>query len=264
MNRLEKNFSKKKQTVAADNLHLAIKEPDKSQIIFPNPKQHKIDPEILKERRIVALQTQSFETGLFKLLRTKILKQLKDNNWNSFGITSPTQGSGKSMIAANLAIAIAMDINQSVLLVDMDLLYPKIDWYFNLNIKNGLKDYIISDKPLSDILISPEIDRLVILPGKGQVTDTAEMISGPKMRNLINEIKNRSQSRVIIFDLPPILASDDVLASIDYYDALLFVIEDGGNRADEIKKAVQMVANKPFLGTILNKSSNLPNYQRYY
>jgi capsular exopolysaccharide synthesis family protein len=264
MNRIEKIFSKKNQPISQDSLHLAIKDQDKPQIIYPKTLQHQIDPAILRERRIVALQPQVFETSIFKLLRTKILKQLKENNWNSFGITSPTQGSGKTMVAANLAIAIAMDVNQSVLLVDMDLLYPKIDWCFNLNIKNGLKDYITSDKPLSDILISPEIDRLVILPGKGQVTDTAEMISGPKMRNLINEIKSRSQSRIIIFDLPPILAADDVLASTDYYDALLFVIEDGASQPDEIKKALQMVADKPFLGTVLNKSDSLPNYQRTY
>jgi len=60
------------------------------------------------------------------------------------------------------------------------------------------------------------------------------------------------------------LVSDDVLASIDYYDALLFVVEDGANSGDDLKKALQMVDDKPFLGTVLNKSNDLVNYQDYY
>lgn len=219
---------------------------------------------LLKERRIVTLQPKSFEADIFKLLRTKILKQLKKNQWTSFGITSAMKKSGKSMIAANLAIAIAMDVNQNVLLVDMDLLNPTVSWYFDLTVDYGLKDYIFSNIPLSDILINSGINRLTILPGKDKGIDTSEMISSPQMRNLINEIKNNSESQIIIFDLPPVLIADDVLVSMDYYDALLFVIEDGANSADEIKKALQMIADKPILGTVLNKSDNLPSYQNYY
>ncbi len=263
MNKIENFFGWKHQTIPQDVLHVTLKEQDKPQIVYPQTPHYKVDTALLKERRIVTLQPKSFETDMFKLLRTKVLKQLKENNWHSFGITSPTQGSGKTMIAANLAIAIAMDVNQSVLLVDMDLSNPKVDWYFNLPIKHGLKDYIIADKALSDILISPGIDRLVVLPGKGEVTDTSEMIAGPKMRNLISEIKNRSQSRIIIFDLPPILAADDVLASTDYYDALLLVIEEGANSPSEIKNALQALTDKPFLGSVLNKSDSSSSYQRY-
>jgi Mrp family chromosome partitioning ATPase len=157
-----------------------------------------------------------------------------------------------------------MDINQSVLLVDMDLLNPKVAWYFNLNVKNTLKDCLMSDIPLADVLMDPGIDRLKIIPGKGKSNFTSELISSPKMQNIIADMKNNLEAKIIIFDLPPILVADDVLASIDYYDALLFVVEDGANSAKDIKKSLQMVADKPFLGTVLNKSEDLINYQDYY
>jgi Mrp family chromosome partitioning ATPase len=158
----------------------------------------------------------------------------------------------------------AMEVNQTVLLVDMDLRYPKISWYFDMEVTAGLQDYINSDKPLSEILINPGISRLVVLPGKGQITDSSEMISTPKMRDLIEELKSRYQSRIVIFDLPPILGSDDVLASMDYYDAVLLVVEEGVNKPDEVKKALQLLSEKNLLGTVLNKSENPPSYQGYY
>jgi Mrp family chromosome partitioning ATPase len=222
------------------------------------------DPVILRERRVVAQRERTFESDVFKLLRTKILKQLKGNNWHSFGITAPTQGAGKSMVAVNLAIAIAMEIDESVLLVDMDLIYPKINWYFNRNLQYGLKDHILSNIPLADILFYPGIEGLSVLPGRGQTISSSEIISGPKMRHLIKDIKNENHSRVIIFDLPPVLAADDVLASMVYYDAILLIVEEGVSTPGEVKKSLQMLSGIPLLGTVLNKSENMPDHQRYY
>lgn len=233
-------------------------------IVYTHSKQHSLNTEALLQRRVVAMQKHTQESDVFRMLRTKVLKQLRTNKWNSFGVTAPTKGAGKSMISVNLAIAMAMEVNQTVLLVDMDLRYPKIDWYFDMEITAGLQDYINSDKPLSEILINPGINRLVVLPGRGQITDSSEMISTPKMRNLIEELKSRYQSRIVIFDLPPILGSDDVLASMDYYDAVLLVVEEGANKPDEVKKSLQLLSEKNLLGTVLNKSENPPSYQGYY
>ena len=159
----------------------------------------------------------------------------------------------------------AMEVNQTVLLVDMDLKYPKVHWYFDFQVKKGLRDFILSDTPLSEILVNPGIERLVVLPGRGETSmGSSEMLTGPKMQQMIEEIKNRYQSRIIIFDMPPILASDDVLASLDYYDAMLLVVEEGGNKPDEVKTALQLLSDKSLLGTVLNKSENIPAEQKGY
>ncbi len=222
-----------------------------------------MNKKVLMQRRLVAMQNHTFAVDTFKILRTKILKQLKLNNWNSFGITSPTKNAGKTMISVNLALVMAMEFNQTILLVDMDLRKPKIGWYFDINITAGLKDCIVSDKPLSEILIKPDIDRLFILPGKGQVSNSSEMITSPKMHHLVNEFKNYYQPQITIFNLPAVLDSDDVLASMDYYDAMLLIIEEGGNKPDEVKDSLKMLADINLLGTVLNKSENLPSHQNY-
>ena len=210
--------------------------------------------DVLMQRRIVAMQNHTLEVDIFKILRTKILKQLKTNNWDSFGITAPTKNAGKTLISANLAMVMAKELNQTVLLVDMDLRNPKVHWYFDLNVAKGLKDCVVSNTQLVDILIKPNIDRLFVLPGGERVVESSEMITSPKMRLLVKEFKNYFQPQITIFDLPPILGSDDVLASMDYYDAILLVVEEGGNKPDDVKDSLKMLSGTNLLGTVLNKS----------
>jgi Mrp family chromosome partitioning ATPase len=76
------------------------------------------------------------------------------------------------------------------------------------------------------------------------------------MRDLVADIKSRYRSRIIIFDMPPILAVDDVLAAMEYYDAVLFVVEDGVSKPNDIKQGLQMLSHTNLLGTVLNKSHN--------
>jgi protein-tyrosine kinase len=225
---------------------------------------YKIDLDLMRQRRIVSLNNYNAESEAFRMLRTKILKQLRQNNWNSFAITAPTQDAGKTTVAVNLAIAMAMDVNQTVLLIDLDLRHPKVHWYFGLENEFGMRDYFLSDKPLSDIFINPGIERLTILPGRGQAIGSSEILSGPKMKALVNELNNkRTHSRIIIYDLPPVLATDDVLSVIDCYDALLLVVEEGKNQPDEVKQVLNLLSGKKLLGTVLNKSQNPPDHQTY-
>lgn len=231
---------------------------------YTQTKVHATDKDKLRERRVVASENYGAETETFNVLRTKILKQMRENQWNSIGITSPGKGAGKSMIAVNLAIAIAKEANQTVLLVDLDLRYPKIHWYFGMNPEQGLRDYLTSNIPLSEILLHPDIERLVVLPGKGVETGSSELLSTPKMKALAQDINQRYQSRIIIYDLPPILAADDVLISMEYFDAALLVIEEGGSKPEEISKSLQLLSDKNFLGMVLNKAAYTPDIVRYY
>lgn len=268
---LEKiNNQEKSKGLAHEEELLKEKERDTHQkqsggeIIYTHTQQIIPNLEVIRDRRVVAMQKHDPIADYFRMLRTKILKQMRANEWNSFAVTSPSRGVGKSMIATNLAISIAMEVNQTVLLVDFDLRIPKLSWYFDLDVKYGLIDYLLDDVPLNQILFNPGIERLVVLPGRGATMASSEIVSSPKMKQLVTDIKNRYKSRIIIFDMPPVLAVDDVLASSEYYDAILLVVEDGISKADEITKSLQMLGNTNLLGVVLNKSQSMPKHQGYY
>ncbi len=215
---------------------------------------------IMQERRVVSGCDQGAFTDAYKILRTQVLQRLREKNWNSLAVTSPGINEGKTLTAINLAISLAMEVNYTVLLVDADLRHPSVHSYFGIEAEYGLSDYLTTDKPLSELLVHPEgIPGFVILPGGKSLANSAEMISSPKMVRLVEELKSRYPSRIILFDLPPLLSAADTLAFSPYVDAALLVIEEGKTQADDAKRAIGLLQGTNVIGTVLNKSwSNMP------
>jgi len=280
MDRIQKALDKAKQKNAQQqDTPVPVKKSEKVKVadaVIPDPFQqgpeniaysqtavvNVSEPE-MEKNRIIANQYNDPNSAVFRMLRTQVLKKMRENDWQSIAITSPTAKEGKSLIASNLAVAIAMELNQTVLLVDMDLRNPSLSNNFNLKVEQGLKDYLEQDIGLADILINPGIKRLVILPGVGRAEDSAELLSSPKMANLVTNIKEHYDSRLIIFDVPPLLATDDVVLASNYFDCILMVLEDGHNSEEDIKKSYQLIEGTNLLGTVLNKSENPPTHQSY-
>ena len=210
---------------------------------------------ILQERRIISGFEQNEFTGAYKMLRTQVFQRLREKGWNSLAVTSPGLNEGKTLTAINLAISLAMEVNYTVLLVDADLRHPSVHSYFGIEAEYGLSDYLTADKPLSELLIHPEeIPGLVILPGGKPLANSAEMLNSSKMARLVEELKTRYSSRIILFDLPPLLSAADTLAFSPYVDAALLVIEDGKTQAEDVKRAIGLLQGTSLIGTVLNKS----------
>ena len=232
-------------------------------IAYTKTKVVNVTADQLADKRVIAAQYNNHQSGVFRMLRTQVLQKMRNNNWQTLAITSPTAGEGKSLVASNLAVAMAMELNQTVLLVDMDLRNPRLNDYFNLKANVGLKDYLEGDLNLADVLVNPSIKRMVMLPGVGRAEDSAELLSSPKMSHLVSDLKSQYDSRMIIFDMPPVLQTDDVLLASKYIDCMLLVLEDGKNKEAEIVKTMQLVEGNNLLGTVLNKSEKPPMHQSY-
>lgn len=210
---------------------------------------------VMQERRIISGSEQNAFTDAYKMLRTQVLQRLREKGWNSLAITSPGVNEGKTLTAINLAISLAMEVNYTVLLVDADLRHPSVHSYFGVAAEYGLSDYLTDEKPLSELLVHPAgIPGFVILPGGKPLTNSAEMLNSPKMVRLVEELKTRYPSRIVLFDLPPLLSAADTLAFSPYVDAALLVIEEGKTQADEVKRAIGLLEATNVIGTVLNKS----------
>lgn len=214
----------------------------------------RLSPDVLRENRVLLSSENNASAAAYKMLRTQVLQRMRENNWNALGITSCRAGEGKSLTAINLAISLASVVNYTVLLVDADLRRPKLHEYLGYLPSHGLDDYLLDEMPLKDILVNPQIDRLVILPGHNPVANSSELLSSPKMISLVEDLKTRYASRLLIFDLPPLLSTDDALAFSPFIDAVLLVLEQGATSRDELKRARKLLSDSNLLGTVLNKS----------
>jgi capsular exopolysaccharide synthesis family protein len=208
---------------------------------------------LLANRVIAALPDHKFKDS-YRMLRTRVLQTMRNNGWSSVAVTGPATGCGKTLTAINLAVSLAMEVTHTVLLVDLDLRKPNIHTYFGYEPELGLSDYLTGDIPLHQLLFTPGIDRLVVLPGRNALPNSAEMLRSPRMVALVNELKTRYPDRLVVFDLPPILAADDALAFSPYTDCILMVAENGTTRKEDLQKAYEIVKNAPLVGTVLNKS----------
>ena len=229
---------------------------DLSQIKYAHTKVVAVDEKVLIENRIISnILEQSDANGAYKLLRTRVLQKMKASQWSTIGITSPGSGEGKTLTAVNLAISLAAEGNHTVLLVDFDLKYPNVARQFGYQPDNDLSNVLFDNIPLSEIMFNPGIERLVVLPGGRPIPNSSETLLSAKIERLLNDLKSRYKSRIIIFDLPPLLATDDVLAFSPLLDTCLLVVEDGKTHKDEILKSMEMLSSIDLMGVVLNKSS---------
>lgn len=224
-------------------------------VAYTQTRTAEISKSLLREKRIISGFEQNPFTDAYKILRTQVLQRLHEKGWNSLAITSPGLNEGKTLTAINLAISLAMEVTYTVLLVDADLRHPSVHSFFGIEAEYGLSDYLTSDKPLAELLVHPEgIPGFVILPGGKPLPNSAEMLNSPKMVRLVEELKTRYPSRIVLFDLPPLLSAADALAFSPYVDAALLVLEEAKTQSDDAMRAMDLLGPDKVVGCVLNKS----------
>ena len=227
-------------------------------IVYTTTRSLNVPLPVLRQRRVMAAYDKGPFVDAVKILRTQVMHRLRENNWNVLGVTSPGHGEGKTLTAVNLAVSLAMETTQTVLLVDANLRNPSIHEVFGLKDCPGLADYLLDNQPVEDLLVHPGIGRFVLLPGGRAISNSTEILTSPKMLALVEEFKHRYPSRIVIFDLPPLLYTADVLAFSPYIDALLLVVEEGKTTVEEVRRALSLLKNsRPVLGTVLNKAGQM-------
>ncbi|MDA8364294.1 MAG: CpsD/CapB family tyrosine-protein kinase [Gammaproteobacteria bacterium] len=238
--------------------------PAAAQIMYTHTRTEEVPINVLRDMRVIAAVDSAGFTDAYGILRTQVLQRLRDKKWNALAVTSPGTAEGKTLTAINLAISLAREVDYTVLLVDADLRDPAVHTYFGIHPEKGLSDYLLNDTPLSELLVHPSgIGRFVVLPGGQRLDNSSEMLNSPKMVRLVDELKARYSSRIVLFDLPPLLSTADALAFSPYVDAALLVVEEGVTPASEIQRAAELLSqNTQIIGTVLNKAKGVKSQNR--
>lgn len=223
-------------------------------ISYLNTPVIKLDSAHLEKNRIVAQSKSDMNSYSFDSLRTQILQKMEENNWRTIAVVSPTPQSGKTLVSINLAISIAHQPQKTAILVDFDLRRPKVASYLGIHTEKSMNDYLQDKAPLKDVMVNPGIDRLVIVPTMKPVLKSAETLSSKKVTDLITELRDRYDSRIVIFDCPPVLNSDDAMVLLPQVDCILLVIANGMSTQSEIEETLHHLPKENLLGVVLNKA----------
>jgi Mrp family chromosome partitioning ATPase len=215
-----------------------------------------VDASAARRGRVLPAGATTDPSGdAFKILRTQVLQRMKREGFRSLAIVSPGRDDGKTLTAINLGISIAEDPDHTALIVDMDLRRPSVHRLFGITLDRGIEDCLSGGRDVGELLVQPQgYPKLVLLPGAAPVQGSSELLSSARTRHLVEEIVQRYSNRVVVFDLPPLLATDDALAFLPLVDAALLVVFEGRTRREDVTRCLELMRNTPVIGTLLNGS----------
>ncbi len=171
-------------------------------------------------------------------------------------VTSALPGEGKTYCAINLAMSLAAQVDNRVLLIDADVVKPALSQRLNMPPHRGLLD-LLTDQPtpMCDVILRTNIPKFSIIPSSVPRSDSAERVSSAAMDRLLDEMSQRYADRLIVIDAPPLLLTNEsrILASLA--GQVVMVVEAGKTTHRAVQNAYEAVAQCPVVLSILNKRS---------
>jgi protein-tyrosine kinase len=221
----------------------------------------------LDSTRIVAYGAGGEHGRYYDMMRTQILQEMDDNGWQFLTVTSATAGCGKTVTACNLALSIARLAERSVLLVDMDMHKPRVSEYLGIKADAGLLSVLEGEASLASVLVQARIGRseLLVLPGEACKSGASEWMASQTMVTLLQTIKREFRSRIVIFDMPPMLLGDDVISVLPQMEAVLLVASIGNTSVSDIKECHKHLKATPVVRVVVNRVTEATDaYYGYY
>ncbi|MCE6958706.1 CpsD/CapB family tyrosine-protein kinase [Cereibacter sphaeroides] len=193
------------------------------------------------------------ESAPFDVMRTKLLHQMRAQGWRRVAITSPGAGCGKSTIALNLALSLARQPELRILLVELDLRRPSLARMLGLTDGHNFAEVLRDSAVFEDHAVRIGAN-LAIATNRQPVRNPSELLQGASVPGALAGIEARYAPDVVIFDLPPLLVSDDTLAVADLVDCALLIAAAESTSAQEVDLCERELAERTnVLGVVLNK-----------
>ena len=220
------------------------------------------DANHLIENRIVTRDSGA-KSAPFDVLRTRALQQMSMQGWKRLAVTSPGPGCGKSTVTMNLAFSLARQPDIRTLVIDLDLRRPMLATLLGLEARHEVTAAIRgTSAPASQIV--RVCDNLAFATTRTPVHDPAELLQGRRIGDLLYRLEEEFAPDVILFDLPPIMVSDDAIAFLPNTDCALMITaaeQSTLSQVDICEK--ELAAQTSVLGVVLNKCAHPGDGQRY-
>lgn len=189
------------------------------------------------------------------------------DNANVIMITSALPGEGKTFVAINLAISMAMELDLTVLLVDADVSRPSVLSRLGLAPARGFLDVLgDASADLSEVLLRTNIDKLTILPSGVPRPQATEILASDSMSRLLADVAARYPDRIVIFDAPPLLPSTESRVLATRMGQVILVVEAMRTPQKAVMQALSTIESCPMVMPLLNKvsRSEVGSYYGYY
>lgn len=190
----------------------------------------------------------------FDVLRTRLRKTMKDNGWKNIAVASPTSGCGNTFTALNLALSLARVPESRTVLMDMNMRAPGVARALEMDGRGPIRDYLKGHVPMQNHLFRIS-DTLALGLNRDRCDNAPETLQDPKCLDTLRYMHAALRPDTVIYDMPPILAHDDLAAFLPQVDGVLIVSDGMQTTAKHLRECEQMLDGQiPLLGVILNRA----------
>ena len=202
----------------------------------------------------------------FRTVRTNVLFSLAEGGGHSVVVTSTAPREGKTLVASNLAIALAQ-AGQRVLLVDADMRKPRVHEVFRANQAPGLSNVLVGNAKASDSVKRGPVDNLWLLPAGVTPPNPAELLNSRRFKDFLETLEEHFDW--VVVDAPPVMAVTDATVIAHVAHGVLYVVRSEDTSRHAASAALDQLcgARAKFLGAVLNRvnvARNAYYYSHYY
>jgi Mrp family chromosome partitioning ATPase len=206
----------------------------------------------LKRNRIMTL-VGGREAMDFDVIRTRLLQQMRANNWTRVAVTSPTQGCGKSTMVANLAFSLARQREQRTIVAEMDMRRPSLARSLGISERLNLSHVLDARDRFENNAVRVK-DNLIFSTNSEPVRASSELLQSDTAITAVGEIQAAYLPTVMLFDTPPMLSGDDTMAFLNQVDCVLLIAAAEATTIKQIDSCERDIASQTnVLGVVLNK-----------
>jgi Mrp family chromosome partitioning ATPase len=219
---------------------------------------------LMRKNRIVTLEGGKEARGI-DMMRTRVLQQMRDNGWRRLAITSPTASCGKSTISLNLALSMQRQPDMRTMLLELDLRRPALIKMIGTDQDISYAGVLEGSRSFEENALRYS-SNLIISANKRPSRDAAELLASRHVPVALEEVEARYNPDITIFDTPPMLATDDMMAFARHVDCVLLVAGSESTTIKEVDICEQELASQTnVMGVVLNKCRYMgPEYDYDY
>lgn len=228
---------------------------------LPEFTQWEVEAERVEPRLVSITQPNSSYCEEYRSLRTHVLHRSQRQKLQSIVIASVNPSEGKSVTAINLSWLLAQTDGVKALMIDADLRMPSLTDYLGIETDKGLSHILDGEVSLENAIVKLAPSGLHLLPGGEARSDVAELISGPKFKEILRQARDLFD--YVIIDAPPLGIFTDAAVLINHADGAMLVVRAGRTKYTSVDRTLDNLPKDRMLGVVLNQTDDVLTESQY-
>lgn len=184
---------------------------------------------------------------------------------NLIMVASAVPGEGKTFTSLNLALSMRLEEDLTVLLVDGDVVNPRITRILGVENETGLLDVVRDPSiPLSAAIVGTDVPGLSFLPAGRPDANATELLSSSRMSEVVAALCGQSANRMVVFDSAPLLLTTESQALAQLAGQVLIVVRADQTPQHIVIEAIETLGEGKSVSLVLNQSVKPPHAGYYY